>query len=712
MARNTRRRPKQRATLAAFALILGGGGMMAANVYASATEEGGPGDAQVLSGATIDCPDVATADQLASVPEQARPEVDKELAALDVQIAEAYKRLGESADALKQDPGFAENAIAGPLEEKRSATLARIATAIDRVGDRPEGLEELAGCAVRESGNATQPGAGQEGDGDGGEQAGDGGDGQDQQDPGQQDPGRQNPGQGDQDQGGNGGQAGNGPVAGDYVDIESVQPNVSAPKLTGNASRGIFTSECGVNENGLFNSDNVIAAPGVGNGAHHFHDYIGNQATNAFSSDDDLAQADTSCADQGDKSSYYWPVLRLQNGVEEQDANAPGGGIEGNAGEIVTPKEVTLTFVGNPQGDVTAMPRLLRIITGDAKSFVNGPGNANASWSCTGFEDRQLTDKYPLCPQGSDVVRTFDFQNCWDGRNIDSANHRTHMAFADAAGACPSGFKPVPQLVQRIVYDVDAPSLDDGGRTTPLFAVDSFPEQLHKPITDHGDFINVFDEALMNEVVDCINEGRTCGRGAGGDGGNGDGGNNDGGDQGEEPQQPEEPTATPDDPGQGDDGNQGDDAGQDNGGDKPGDGGNQDNGGDQDNGGNQDNGGDQDNGGQEQPSQNPSEPATEEPADDATAQPGVKASLPAQDGDAGNQDGDEGDKGGNDDAGQAAQAAQVPGSLPELGTEDRTGAQAQGGSLAETGAQLWPAALGGVLVIFGFFVLRSVRRNA
>ncbi|WP_345586484.1 DUF1996 domain-containing protein [Streptomyces prasinosporus] len=686
---------------------------MAANVYASATEEGGPGDGRVLSGATIDCPDVAT--RLTSVPQEARAEVDKELAGLDAQIAEAYKRLGESAEALRQDPGFADNAIAGPLEEKRSATLARIATAIDRVGDRPEGLEELAACAVRESGNApAQPDAGQEGDGAGGEQAGDGG--QDQQGPGEQDQGEQD--QDEQDQGGgNGGQAGNGPVAGDYVDIESVQPNVSEPERTGNASRGTFTSECGVNENGLFNSDNVIAAPGVSNGAHHFHDYIGNQATNAFSSDEDLANADTTCEDQGDKSSYYWPVLRLQNGTQEQDADSPGGGIEGNVGEIVTPEEVTLTFVGNPQGEVTAMPRLLRIITGDAKSFVNGPANANASWSCTGFEDRQLKDKYPLCPQGSDVVRTFKFQSCWDGRNIDSANHRTHMAFADAAGACPSGFTPVPQLVQRIVYDVDAPSLEDGGRTTPLFAVDSFPEQLHKPITDHGDFINVFDEDLMNEMVDCINEGRTCGAGAGagaGDGGDGGGGDGDGGGEpSEEPQQPEEPTAAPDDPGQGDGDDQGD------GGDKPGDGGDQGDGGDKPG-----DGGDQGDGGQEQPSETPEEnpaetPAPEEPADgDGTAQPeqpDVKVSPPAGNGEdagAGNQDGDRGDRGGEDAGGQAAQAAEVPGSLPELGAEDRTGAQGGTGSLAETGAQLWPAALGGVLVVFGFFVLRSVRRGA
>ncbi|MFC7512423.1 hypothetical protein ACFQV4_28360 [Streptomyces thermocarboxydus] len=50
----------------------------------------------------------------------------------------------------------------------------------------------------------------------------------------------------------------------------------------------------------------------------------------------------------------------------------------------------------------------------------------------------------------------------------------------------------------------------------------------------------------------------------------------------------------------------------------------------------------------------------------------------------------------------------MPGSLPEL--EDNTQAQGAERRLAETGAQL--AAIGGVLVIFGFFVLRSVRRNA
>jgi hypothetical protein len=280
-----------------------------------------------------------------------------------------------------------------------------------------------------------------------------------------------------------------------------VRPGVPRVQNRRNASRGTFTTACGRNENGKFNPDNVIVAPGVSNGAHHMHDYVGNQATDAFSTDDVLAAGATTCRNPGDKSTYYWPVLRLQNGKDAADSGADGGGKDQNTGEIRTPSAVTLDFVGNPAGRVTAMPRFLRIITGDAKAFTNGNANANASWSCTGFENRQLKDKYPICPRGSRVVRTFKFQSCWDGTNADSANHRTHVAFARPDGSCALGFRPIPQLVQRVVYAVPP---------GPGFALDSFPEQLHKPVTDHGDFINVFDERLMRRMVNCINDGRRC----------------------------------------------------------------------------------------------------------------------------------------------------------------------------------------------------------
>ncbi|BCL23860.1 hypothetical protein [Streptomyces tuirus] len=41
--------------------------------------------------------------------------------------------------------------------------------------------------------------------------------------------------------------------------------------------------------------------------------------------------------------------------------------------------------------------------------------------------------------------------------------------------------------------------------------MDSFPESLHKPVTDHGDFINAMPDRLMKQAVTCINSGRRCG---------------------------------------------------------------------------------------------------------------------------------------------------------------------------------------------------------
>ncbi|GAQ51343.1 DUF1996 domain-containing protein [Streptomyces acidiscabies] len=475
MRRNTRKRSKttQRAIAAAAGLALGAGGLIAVSVYASAHESGNSnstkrasqGDQVLSAGAvTISCPDVGA--KLMSVPDRARALVDKELALLDQQVAEAYQRLRNSARAVQQDSSFADNAIMGPLKNKRAATIDRIAITIGRSGPRPQGLEALAACSLRASGNQ---------------------------------------------QGNAAGQGGNGPVASDFVDITTVQPNVRSPRTSRGASTGTFTTRCGVNANKLYNSDNIIVAPGVGNGAHHTHDYVGNQDNDAFTTNEEFAAAGTSCRNQGDRSTYYWPVLRLQDGTREFDAKQLGGGAEGNTGRILTASKVTLNFVGSPRGKVVAMPKFLRIITGDAKAFTNGTANANAAWSCTGFENRQLTDRYPICPRGSKLVRTSTFQSCWDGRSIDSANHRSHVAFADRrTGACPTGFKAIPQLVQRLVYSVAAPSLDDNGKTRPFYAVDGFPEQMHKPITDHGDFINVLDERLMNRLVQCINTGRKC----------------------------------------------------------------------------------------------------------------------------------------------------------------------------------------------------------
>ncbi|MDW8808447.1 DUF1996 domain-containing protein [Streptomyces scabiei] len=525
MGRNTRKRRSPlavRAIAASAALAVAGGGLVWANFYASAGESKSRPNATLASAqvATIACPDVGQ--KLTNVPKKARAGVAKELALLDRQITEAYKRLADTRQAQAGDANFVNNAILGPLKSKRTATIDRIGINIRRVGGQaPQGLAQLATCQGKGDQNQVNAGGGQGGQNQGGQGQNQGGQnqgGQGQNQGGQNQGGQgQNQGGQGQNQGNNGGQLANGPVAADFQDITQVQPNGGPKGVNGNGfaangnggSRGSFTTSCGTNGNDNHNSDNIIVAPGVDNGAQHTHDYVGNQNNNAFTSDQQFLQANTSCQNQGDKSSYYWPVLRLQDGTQEFDANDLGGGAEGNVGKILQAKEAQLKFVGNKRSKVVAMPQALRIITGDAKAFVNGLKNANTNWSCTGFEDRQLTDKYPICPQGSSVVRTSFFQSCWDGKNIDSANHRTHVAFVQQDGSCPNGFQAIPQLQARLVYDVPAPQIQNGQIVKP-FAVDGFPDQLHKAITDHNDFINFFNQQTMNKMVQCINNGQNC----------------------------------------------------------------------------------------------------------------------------------------------------------------------------------------------------------
>ncbi|MFB0619990.1 DUF1996 domain-containing protein [Streptomyces sp. AGS-58] len=525
MGRNTRKRRTPLATkaiAASAALALGGGGLIWANFYASAHEPdhqtwgGNQTKAATAQVATISCPDVGQ--KLTNVPNAARQGVATELADLDKQITEAYARLASTRNAQTRDTSFVQNAIVGPLKEKRAATIDRIRIDIQRVGGSfDDTLRQLAACTTQAA-NQTNAGGQQSG----GQQNNTGGQqqngGQQNNTGGQQQNGGQQQGQNGQQQGNNGqqgnvgGQAGNGPAAADFVDITKVAPNVQGkPRRSGNASTGTFTTRCGVNANKNHNTDNVIVAPGVTNGAHHLHDYVGNQKIDAFASNNTFLQGGTSCQNRSDLSSYYWPVVRVQDGSQDFDQNKDGGGKEGNVGKILTPVQAQIKYVGSPAAKVVAMPQFLRIITGDAKTTTNGLANANAHWSCTGFENKvQLTQQYPICPQGSKVVRTFAFQSCWDGQNTDSANHRTHVAFPDpASGVCPNGFKAIPQLTMRLVYDITPPTVQNG-QVKNAYAVDGFPEQLHKAATDHDDFISITKNGLANRIANCLNRGQNC----------------------------------------------------------------------------------------------------------------------------------------------------------------------------------------------------------
>ncbi|GII89210.1 hypothetical protein Ssi03_72000 [Sphaerisporangium siamense] len=446
----------------------------------SAAPEAGTRRAARQAARRVSCPSVA--ERLNGLDSAADAAVRRDLALLDRQIAQADRRLAGLGS--RATTGQIRAFVLNPLRLQRQVVVGRVADVLRRAGEDVTVLRGVTTCAVAEGGGQEPspgptptggPTASPSPTGDGGASPG------------------ASPSVSPTATGG-------GPSPDDFVDIRRVRPNVNTPAVRQGGSRGTFVSRCGRNEEGHHNSDNVIVAPGVTNGAHHVHDYVGNLDTSGFSTNESLQAAGTTCAN-GDKSTHYWPVLRLRRG-QGTDAGEPGGGLDGNVGRILRPASVTLTLRGNATAKVVAMPAFLRVITGDAKSFTNGTTNANARWTCTGFENRQLTDKYPLCPRGSQVVRLLRFQSCWDGRNTDSANHRTHVAFTAADGSCPQGFQPIPALEQRVTYDVPP---------GPVFALDSFPEQLHKPVTDHGDFINVMPDTLMRQAVACVNSGRRCG---------------------------------------------------------------------------------------------------------------------------------------------------------------------------------------------------------
>jgi hypothetical protein len=283
----------------------------------------------------------------------------------------------------------------------------------------------------------------------------------------------------------------------DFVDIADVDPNGGEFGEGGRRlSGGSYTVDCGVSDHN--NSDNYMAAPGKRNGAQHVHDYVGNESTDANSDDDSLEQAGTSCVN-GDQSTFFWPVLRDLNGTGP-DVGEDGGTLDGNRGAIMRPESAQLSFHGHGDEPVEPMPTHLMMIMGNAKQGAQGGENANAKYTCTGQEDR-VTDRYPICGAGSNLVRILDYPSCWDGQNLESKNFRDHLAFTDEDGNCDDGFTPIPAL--RITLTYDQPE----GRA---FQIDSFPNEQHDPRTDHSDYENLASEDSNEAGAACINENRTC----------------------------------------------------------------------------------------------------------------------------------------------------------------------------------------------------------
>jgi F0F1-type ATP synthase membrane subunit b/b' len=128
------------------------GAIVAGTALAGETSKSSTTGARTLAAGpgTISCPDVAS--KLPAIPATAQAEVTRNLTLLQTQINEANKRLVDTVG--QGGPNFVNNAILGPLKDKRVATVNRIATAIGRTAAKPTGLDALAPCTLNGAGAA------------------------------------------------------------------------------------------------------------------------------------------------------------------------------------------------------------------------------------------------------------------------------------------------------------------------------------------------------------------------------------------------------------------------------------------------------------------------------------------------------------------------------------------------------------------------------
>ena len=260
------------------------------------------------------------------------------------------------------------------------------------------------------------------------------------------------------------------------VDAASVMGKPDQP-VTGPQGRvGQFVVECPYSH---ALPDDPIVYPGDA-GASHLHVFFGNVTSDADANLDSLLGQGTTCEQQQDTASYWAPAL-LDNG------------------QLIEPVKSVAYYragVGVDPATVVAFPPGLMMIAGDALATEAQPTSVVA-WSCGSGGMRQ--ELPPSCPDDRGLRIDITFPDCWDGKNLDVAGHRTHMHYS-SNGKCPSSHPvSVPQLIFAVAYPVhgDASKLQlaSGGL-----------------MTGHADFINAWDqEKLEEEVALCIGRDIVCG---------------------------------------------------------------------------------------------------------------------------------------------------------------------------------------------------------